>query len=66
MAFRHDGFWHPMDNSRDYKHLNELWDAQEAPWKTWDVGGKKRRVPLPSSFQLAKPVRSPAFRRKHT
>ncbi len=35
-GFRHEGFWHPMDNSRDYKHLNEVWDAGQAPWKTWD------------------------------
>ena len=36
-AFRHRGFWHPMDNSRDYKHLNDLWDNNKAPWKTWDA-----------------------------
>ena len=33
MVFRHDGFWHPMDTYRDYKFLNELWDAGDAPWK---------------------------------
>ena len=32
MAYLHDGFWHPMDNSRDYHHLNALWDRGEAPW----------------------------------
>jgi glucose-1-phosphate cytidylyltransferase len=31
-AYLHDGFWHPMDNSRDYHHLNGLWARQEAPW----------------------------------
>jgi glucose-1-phosphate cytidylyltransferase len=35
MAFRHDGFWHPMDTSRDYKLLNDLWAKGEAPWKVW-------------------------------
>jgi len=35
MVFNHDGFWHPMDTARDYKLLNELWDAGKAPWKTW-------------------------------
>jgi glucose-1-phosphate cytidylyltransferase len=35
MAHLHDGFWHPMDNSRDYKYLNDLWAAGQAPWKTW-------------------------------
>jgi glucose-1-phosphate cytidylyltransferase len=33
MVFRHDGFWHPMDTSRDYKLLNELWAAGKAPWE---------------------------------
>jgi len=37
MAFKHDGFWHPMDNSRDFKYLNDLWSAGNAPWQTWDV-----------------------------
>src|SRR6185295_4468496 len=32
MVFRHDGFWHPMDTSRDYKLLNELWASGKAPW----------------------------------
>jgi glucose-1-phosphate cytidylyltransferase len=35
-AWQHDGFWHPMDNSRDYKYLNELWASGQAPWKTWE------------------------------
>ena len=35
MAYLHDGFWHPMDNSRDYQHLNGLWNNQEAPWACW-------------------------------
>ena len=34
MAYLHDGFWHPMDNSRDYQYLNDLWNRGEAPW-TW-------------------------------
>jgi len=36
-AWRHDGFWHPMDNSRDYKYLNDLWSSGNAPWKTWEA-----------------------------
>lgn len=36
-AFRHDGFWHPMDGSRDHKYLNDLWSRNQAPWKTWEV-----------------------------
>jgi glucose-1-phosphate cytidylyltransferase len=35
MAYEYDGFWHPMDNSRDYKYLNDLWASGQAPWNTW-------------------------------
>lgn len=35
-AYRHDGFWHPMDNSRDYRYLNDLWSRGQAAWNTWE------------------------------
>ena len=35
MAFKHDGFWRPMDTLSDKIHLNSLWDKNEAPWKVW-------------------------------
>jgi glucose-1-phosphate cytidylyltransferase len=34
-AFRHHGFWHPMDTLRDKKVLEELWERGNAPWKIW-------------------------------
>lgn len=34
-AFRHDGFWQPMDTLRDKNHLEELWERGNAPWKVW-------------------------------
>lgn len=34
MVFRHGGFWHPMDTSRDYHFLNKLWNKNIAPWDT--------------------------------
>jgi glucose-1-phosphate cytidylyltransferase len=34
-AYRHDGFWHPMDTLRDKIALDELWQADKAPWKIW-------------------------------
>lgn len=34
-AFKHDGFWQPMDTLRDKQHLEELWQSGEAPWKVW-------------------------------
>lgn len=35
MAYRHTGFWQPMDTLRDKMYLEELWQAGKAPWKCW-------------------------------
>jgi len=35
VAYRHYGFWHPMDTLRDRKVLEELWQNGKAPWKVW-------------------------------
>ena len=35
MAFKHNGFWKPMDTLRDKNQLEELWNNGTAPWKTW-------------------------------
>ena len=34
-AFRHTGFWQPMDTLRDKLHLESLWESGAAPWKIW-------------------------------
>lgn len=34
-AFKHSGFWHPMDTLRDKTYLEGLWQADAAPWKVW-------------------------------
>lgn len=34
-AFKHEGFWHPMDMLKDKIDLNKLWDQNKAPWKVW-------------------------------
>ncbi len=34
-AFRHEGFWQPMDTLRDKLALEALWAAGNAPWKVW-------------------------------
>ncbi len=34
-AYRHSGFWQPMDTLRDKQLLEELWASGKAPWKTW-------------------------------
>jgi glucose-1-phosphate cytidylyltransferase len=35
VAYKHSGFWRPMDTLRDKTVLNELWLDGKAPWKTW-------------------------------
>ncbi len=35
-AFRHEGFWQPMDTFRESQLLNELWATDAAPWKIWE------------------------------
>jgi glucose-1-phosphate cytidylyltransferase len=35
MAFRHTGFWQPMDTLRDRTQLEQLWASGNAPWKVW-------------------------------
>jgi glucose-1-phosphate cytidylyltransferase len=35
MAYRHAGFFQPMDTLRDKLHLEELWRSGQAPWKVW-------------------------------
>ena len=34
-AFKHHGFWRPMDTLRDNKLLNDLWSQNKAAWKIW-------------------------------
>jgi glucose-1-phosphate cytidylyltransferase len=35
-AFRHTGFWQPMDTLRDKMLLEQLWAEMKAPWKIWE------------------------------
>ena len=49
-AYRHSGFWQPMDTLRDRNMLEELWATNKAPWKVW---------PAEPTWQPA-PVRPPA------
>jgi glucose-1-phosphate cytidylyltransferase len=34
-AYRHRGFWQPMDTLRDKRILEQLWESGSAPWKMW-------------------------------
>jgi glucose-1-phosphate cytidylyltransferase len=36
MAYKHEGFWQPMDTLRDKTYLEELWASGAAPWKAWE------------------------------
>ncbi len=51
MAYRHHGFWQPMDTLRDKNLLEKLWESGEAPWGWWpqttgERGTPDRRLPL--------------------
>ncbi|GHT20199.1 glucose-1-phosphate cytidylyltransferase [Bacteroidia bacterium] len=35
VAYKHRGFWKPMDILRDNAELNEMWNSGKAPWKVW-------------------------------
>ena len=35
MAWRHDGFWQPMDTAVERDTLNRLWESGQALWKVW-------------------------------
>ena len=34
-AYKHHGFWHPMDTLRDKHALEAMWASGKAPWKVW-------------------------------
>lgn len=34
-AYKHEGFWQPMDTYQETQHLNALWNSGKAPWKVW-------------------------------
>lgn len=36
VAYKHGGFWHPMDTLRDKNYLNQIWKSGTAPWKVWN------------------------------
>ncbi|MFL6530689.1 MAG: glucose-1-phosphate cytidylyltransferase [Chthoniobacterales bacterium] len=35
VAYKHDGFWQPMDTFQEFTLLNSLWEKGTAPWKVW-------------------------------
>ena len=64
-AYRHDGFWLPMDTLRDKQRLEAEWNSGAAPWKLWDgvpIGNRyghqneAEKKPLRSVLPLRKPA----------
>ncbi|MFI2765860.1 glucose-1-phosphate cytidylyltransferase [Ruegeria faecimaris] len=41
MAYRHDGFWHPMDTLRDRNTLDGLCEGETPPWLNFNEGSGK-------------------------
>jgi len=37
MAYRHEGFWQPMDTIREKEILESLWQSGKAPWRLWEA-----------------------------
>ncbi|MBP1763538.1 MAG: glucose-phosphate cytidylyltransferase [Firmicutes bacterium] len=36
VAYKHEGFWQPMDTMRDRENLENMWQKNKAPWKLWE------------------------------
>jgi glucose-1-phosphate cytidylyltransferase len=36
VAYKHFGFWQPMDSLRDKTQLEQIWKSGNAPWKVWE------------------------------
>jgi len=45
-AYKHEGFWQCMDNIRDLRYLESIWESKNVPWKTWDKKPEKIREKL--------------------
>lgn len=35
-AYKHEGFWHPMDMLKDKQDLEKMWKTENAPWDVWN------------------------------
>jgi glucose-1-phosphate cytidylyltransferase len=44
LAYKHHGFWQPMDTLRDKLLLEDLWKQGKAPWSVWNKVKKTRRA----------------------
>jgi glucose-1-phosphate cytidylyltransferase len=44
VAYRHHGFWQPVDTLREKRLLEDLWAKGKAPWRVWGTGAESGRV----------------------
>ncbi|HEX2189565.1 MAG TPA: glucose-1-phosphate cytidylyltransferase [Longimicrobiaceae bacterium] len=67
-AYRHAGFWQPMDTLRDKTVLNELWESGRAPWKVWDDPSDQSRElhDAPGTTELITIVSAPVIAARET
>lgn len=54
LAYRHEGFWQPMDTLREHKQLEKLWEEGKAPWKLWDENNKTTLSELMKASKVTK------------
>lgn len=46
LAYRHQGFWQPMDTLREKEELEHAWESNSAPWKVWTDPAEKPSLPF--------------------
>lgn len=52
VAYRHTGFWQPMDTLRDRNLLEEMWAAGKAKWKVWNDQPSNSQTDTTSGHEL--------------
>ncbi|GAB2778930.1 glucose-1-phosphate cytidylyltransferase [Hymenobacter luteus] len=62
-AFRHTGFWQPMDTLRDKNMLEEMWQQGRAQWKVWSNAPESAEPDPVLADILASPVVAPLSQR---
>ncbi|WP_088842881.1 glucose-1-phosphate cytidylyltransferase [Hymenobacter gelipurpurascens] len=62
-AFRHEGFWQPMDTLRDKNLLEEMWHQGRARWKVWNDAPKPLTTDSVLADIMTSPVMAPANER---
>lgn len=56
MAYRHEGFWQPMDTIREKQYLESLWQSGTAPWKPALHAGPGGSVRLDADPHTHRPI----------